>query len=178
MIVTIATVDYDAFQTLEGADEYLAADIARAVAWAGYTDDDKGRGLVSATRMMLALPWCDTAPDPTVDQDSPIPEVCAMLAADLIAKPALQADASGTSNIKSVGAGPAKVEFFAPVDGGPPLPLALWGLLEAAGLVCLNGYSDIDAALDAAQPFGTSDGCRPLGGRYPWDWPVASEDYG
>lgn len=173
--VTIGTTDYDAFEDIAGADEYLAGDIARATAWALLNDEAKGRALVSATRMMLSLTWCDTAPDPAVDQASPIPEVAAMLAADLAAKPKLFADASGNSNIKSAKAGSASIEFFSPVDGGPPLPKALWDLLANAGLVCVG--TDTDATLDGAIPTGTSDGCRPLYGRYPWDWPIASADY-
>lgn len=176
MIVTIGATDYDAFQTVASADEYLAADIVRAVPWALLNDDAKGRALVSATRMLLLMPWCDTTPDPTVDQDSPIPEVTAMLAADLAAKPKLFADASGNSNIKSAKAGSAEIEFFSPVDSGPPLPLALWNMLLSANLVCL-GTGDTDVTLDGADPHGTSDCLRPLGGRYPWDWPISCEDY-
>lgn len=174
--VTIGATDYDSFATVAVADAYLAADIIRAVPWALLNADAKGRALVSATRMMLALPWCATTPDPTVDQASPIPEVASMLAADLAAKPKLFADASGNSNIKSAKAGSASIEFFSPVDGGPPLPKALWDLLLNAGLVCL-GLGDTDVTLDGAVPHGTSDGCRPLYGRHPWDWPIASADY-
>lgn len=175
--VTIATVDYDGFTSVADADNHLAADITRAVAWALLSADNKGRAIISATRFMLGLPWCDAAPDPAEVQATPIPEVAAELAADLAAKPKLFADASGDSNIKSVKAGSAEVEFFSPVDGGPPLPRALWNRLLAADLVCLNGVSDIDVTLDGAQPFGTCGGPRPISGRYPFDWPIASEDY-
>ena len=153
MIVTIGTTEYQAFQSVEGADEYLGGDISRATSWALANNDAKGRALVSATRMMIALPWCAETPDPAEDQQSPIPEVAAMLAADLNANPALFADASGASNIKSAKAGSAQIEFFSPVDGGPPIPKALWTLLLTANLVCLDG------------------------GRFPWDWPIASVDY-
>ena len=167
--VTIGATEYQSYATVAVADEYLAADIVRAVPWEALTEDSKGRALVSATRMMLALPWCGTVPDPAEDQASPIPDVAAMLAADLAANPALFADASGNSNIKRAKAGSAEVEFFSPVDGGPPLPKALWDRLQAADLMCL-GIGDTDVTLDGAQPFGTSDGCRPLYGRPAWDW--------
>lgn len=175
-VITIGANTYDAFISVDDADEYLAADIARATPWALLNDDAKGRALVSATRMLLALPWCEAAPDPTVVQAEPVPSVNAMLAADLAAKPKLFADASGNSNIKRAKAGSAEIEFFSPVDGGPPLPLALWNLLAAADLVCL-GLGDTDVTLDGAIPHGTSDCVRPYGGRYPWDWPIAREDY-
>ena len=124
--------------------------------------------------MLLALPWCDAAP---AFDDAPqvVADVTAMLAADLLAKPRLFADASGNSNVKSAKAGSAQVEFFSPVSGGPPLPRALWDLLDSAGLVCLGGgeFSTNDG------PFvsGSDYAVRPLYGRLPWDWPVAAEDY-
>lgn len=176
--VTINTVEYEGFSTVAAADTFLAADVVRALPWAALSADQKGRALISATRLMLQLPWCATAPDPLIVQAEPIPSVNAMLAADIAAKPKLFTDASGDSNIKSVKAGSAEVEFFSPVDGGPPLPLALWNILLNADLVCLNGISDINVTLDGAQPFGTLDGSRAIGGRYPWDWPIASSDYG
>lgn len=170
--VTIGTATYQGFATVETADEYLAADIIRATPWALLNDDAKGRALISATRMMLILPWCEEAPDPAVDQESPIPEVAAMLAADLAANPSLFMDATGNSNIKRAKAGSAEVEFFTPVEGGPPLPRNLWDRLLAANLVCA-GAGDTNALLDGAQPFGTSDGAchgRPLYGYPVMDW--------
>lgn len=175
----MATVDvgdssFDAFVDLDFADEFLTGDVARALAWATRNEDAKGRGIVSATRMLLALPWCDAAPD-LADPPAVVKEVTAMLAADLLAKPKLFSDATGNSNVKSVKAGSASVDFFSPVAGGPPIPLALWSRLLAAGLVCLGeGGSVVN---DGAIVTGISDGCRPLGGRYPWDWPIAAGDY-
>lgn len=174
--ITLGSNSYDVFEDVAGADAYLAGDIARAASWALVSTENKGRALISATRMMLALPWCEAPPDPADQQVSPIPEVAAMLAADLAANPALFADASGNSNVKRAKAGSAEVEFFSPVDGGPPIPRALWDRLLSAGLVCL-GLGDTDVTLDGAVPHGTSNGCRPLGGRPYWDWFVAEEDY-
>lgn len=176
--ITLGANDYEAFASVEYADTYLGADILRSAVWSPLNTEAKGRALISATRMMLALPWCvDPVPDPAVDQDEPIPSVAAMLAADLIANPKLLTDATGASNIKVAKAGSASVEFFSPVDGGPPLPRSLWDLLIAANLVCLSRDGETDTTLDGAQPFGTSDCIRPYGGRYPWDWPIASLDY-
>jgi hypothetical protein len=168
-------VEYDSFISVEDATTFLVGDVARAAGWALRNADAKARGLVSATRMLIGLPWCDGVPDldaaPAVVQ-----EVTAMLAADLLAKPRLFADATGNSNVKSVKAGSASVEFFSPVAGGAPIPRALWDMLLAADLVCLT--DDLDEALtDGPFVSGISDGCRPLYGRYPWDWPVAEADY-
>lgn len=175
--VTIGATNYDAFTTVAFADSWLGADILRASSWALRNNDTKGRGLVSATRYLLSnVPWCDTPPDPTGDTvPDVVQQVTAMLASDLAAKPKLQGGAGGGSNIKIAKAGSAMVEFFSPVDGGPPLPPELWGLLDAAGLVC--GYGNAgDGSMEGAYVSGASE-CRPLFGRYPWDWPIAEEDY-
>lgn len=175
----MATVDvgsetYDAFADLDFANVFLAGDVARATAWAARTDDEKGRGLVSASRMLATLPWCDTVP-PFDAVPEVVAEVTAMLAADLLASPKLFSDASGNSNIKSVKAGSAQVDFFSPVRGGPPIPLSLWNRLLVANLVCFGSSAIV---LDGPYVSGISDGCRPLAGRYQWDWPIATADYG
>lgn len=172
--ITLGGNDYDSFTAVATADIYLMADVVRAASWATRNPDAKSRGLISATRQLLALPWCDAAP--AFDAVPPVvEEVTAMLAADLLAKPKLFLDATGNSNVKNVKAGSASVEFFSPVEGGPPLPKALWDRLNAAGLMCL-GAGDA-SVLDGPYFSGISDGCRPLAGRYPWDWPIAAGDY-
>lgn len=179
--ITLGGNEYDSFVSEATATIFLAADIARSASWALLAEDTQKRALISATRMLQTMPWCDTEnpPDPAGDEasiDDTVEQVTAMLAADLAAKPKLFADASGNSNVKSVKAGSASVEFFSPVAGGPPIPKALWDMLNAAGLVCLGNAGE-GSSLDGPYFSGISDGCRPLGGRYPWDWPIASEDY-
>lgn len=174
--ITLGANNYDVFISEADATVYLAGDVSRAAVWALLSDDAKKRGLISATRLLLTMPWCDETPDPAVDPaDLVIQEVTAMLASDLASKPKLFADATGNSNVKSVKAGSASVEFFSPVAGGTPIPRSLWDRLNVAGLVCL-GKGD-DGSMDGPTVSGISDGCRPLYGRPPWDWPVACEDY-
>jgi hypothetical protein len=48
----------------------------------------------------------------------------------MLTQPDLFSNPSSASNIKSAGAGPAKVEFFRPVDG-TPLPQAAFDLISA-----------------------------------------------
>lgn len=172
--VDIGTETYGAYASLDDADVYLGADVLRATGWALRNEDQKGRGLVSSTRMMQTLPWLDGAPA-VDDPDLPVvvAEVCAMLAADLLAKPKLFAEAASGSNIKLVKAGSAQVEFFSPVAGGPPIPRSLWDLLVNANLVGLDDGPTLNDA-----PFVSgAQGCRPLSGRHPWDWPIAEQDY-
>lgn len=170
--VDIGTETYDVFADQDFADKFLAGDVMRATVWALRNDDTKARGLVSATRMLVGLPWCDAVPG-FDDAPEVVKEVTAMLASDLLAKPKLFADATGNSNVKSAKAGSASVEFFSPVDGGPPLPTSLWNMLLNAGLMCPGSSSAVN---EGAYVSGISDGCRPLGGRFPWDWPIAEQD--
>ncbi|MFL6864124.1 MAG: hypothetical protein ACJ8DZ_14105 [Allosphingosinicella sp.] len=169
--VDIGDETYDAFASLEFADVFLGGDIMRAGPWSTKDDDAKGRGLVSATRSMLQLPWKDGTP--SLDDPPPVvTEVNAMLAADMVAKPSLFADASSNSNVKVAKAGSAQVEFFQAVEDAPPIPMALWTMLLNAGLV--RGpivTSDNDGPIIT----GISGGCRPLGGR-PLDYPIAACD--
>ena len=174
MEVDVGSNTYEAFADQDTASEYLAGDVARADGWALLTADQQGRALVSATRMMLVLPWCADAPDPAADPDPVVQEVAVMLAADLAADPKLFADASGNSNVKVVSAASGtSVEFFSPVSGGPPIPRALWDRLRKAGLVCLDSGIDL---MTGPMSLGTAE-CRPIGGRWPWDWPIAALDY-
>lgn len=169
--VTVGSQTYPSFISLADADLYLGGDILRAVPWLAASPTDRSRALASATRLLSALlidPEAAAAAPPIV-----LVEVTAMLAADLLAKPKLFADASGDSNIKSVKAGSAQVEFFAPVEGGPAIPLNYWRLLSRAGLVA--GDADISNA--GAYVTGISGGRRPFCGRPAWDYPIAAEDY-
>lgn len=172
--VDIGSESYDSFIDQDYADIFLGGDVMRAASWATRNEDTKGRGMVSATRMLLGMPWCEAAPD---FDDAPeiVKEVTAMLASDLLSKPKLFADATGNSNLKSAKAGSAQVEFFSPVAGGPPLPTSLWNMLLNVGLMCLG--QSTTGINEGAIVTGISDGCRPLGGRFPWDWPIASSDY-
>lgn len=171
--VLIGAVEYDAFASVAFADEFLGGDVMRATAWALRNEAAKGRGLVSATRAMLQLPWV-AGPPPFEDPPAVAAEVNAMLAADMLAKPKLFADASGNSNVKSAKAGSASVEFFNPVGDAPPLPLALWTMLLNAGLV--RGAPSAESDNAGPEVSGICGGRRPLGGRFEWDYPIAAED--
>lgn len=167
MDVIIDTVTFDCLADVAYADAFLLGDVQRATAWASRTTTVKGRGLVSATRAMLNLPWNEgMAPDPAgADEDIPtvVKDVCSMYASDIISKPRLYSDAGTNSNIKLAKAGSAQVEFFRPVSGGPPFPTALWGMLVAAGLV---GMPVSDGSGEGPYITGISGGHRPLYGRY------------
>lgn len=168
--VDVGAETYNSFASLDFADSFLGGDVLRAGPWALRNDDARSRGLASATRMMLQLPW---ALVPSMDgPPAVVQEVAAMLAADLLAKPRMFADVGTDSNLKVAKAGTAQVEFFRPVTGGPPLPKALWTMLANAGLV-----ANTEGESAGAEVTGISDGCRPLGGRFAWDYPIAECDH-
>jgi hypothetical protein len=129
--VTIGATEYNVFADVAFADAFLAADIGRAPVWEVLTVDGmKERALVSATRALARLDWKDGVPS----VDAPplvVSEATAILAADMIAAPKLADDlsAGSASNVKSVGAGPARVEFFRPVEGRS-MPVAVFALLR------------------------------------------------
>jgi hypothetical protein len=163
--VTIGANTYKTLATIAFADIFLAGDVQRAVPWALKNADAKARGMVSATRKLIPLPWI-TPLDPDADQPEAVMEAASMLASDLAAKPKLAANSTGASNIKSAKAGSAQVEFFSPVEAGPPVSSEIWDLLVAAGLIGSAGISD--GSYEGAFVSG-GDCCRPYEGRYV-DW--------
>jgi hypothetical protein len=155
LTVDIGAETYDVYADVDFADLYLAADIQRSAAWAALDTDTKGKALVTATRLLMRLQWKDGVPD----IDGPPAEVqqaCALLAADIAAQPKLGDSGSTASNVKSVGAGSARVEFFRPTEGAP-LPTAAFDLLRP--LLGLPSTTTDDPALDNTA-YG-SNGCYP-----------------
>jgi hypothetical protein len=152
--VDIGAETYDVYADVDFADIYLAADVLRADFWASLTTaGDKERPLVSATRLLQRLQWKDGVPDITAPPEV-VKAATALLAADIAALPKLGDSGSTSSNVKAVGAGSARVEFFRPVEGSP-LPSAAFDLLRD-----LLGVGDSsDPALDNTA-YGSS-GCYP-----------------
>lgn len=164
--VTIGTTDYPSFASLAYADNLLAADAVRATAWALRNDDAKGRGLVTATRILLGLGWCGDPP--TVD-DAPdiVQQVTSMLAADGLSKTSTFSNPSGAlpQGVKIAKAGSASVEFFGAFETQfittTPIPADLWNMLKGAGLVGCgdsSGMSD-GAYVSGINPAPGEDSC-------------------
>lgn len=116
------------------ADAYFA-DSLKSAEWVGLTTTKRDQGLVEATRVLEREHWLGTKEDPGQTLDFPrtgltcngesvtAAESLAIIktaqfeyAIDIIGKPAMLnvSDPTGLNNIKSAGAGSAKVEFFAP----------------------------------------------------------------
>jgi hypothetical protein len=135
--VTIGGNDYPVYADVPFADAYLAADAVRWESWDDADPEAQKRGLVSATRLLQRTPgWTAGAPPSTDDAPLAVQQACAMLAADILAKPSLSGNASTASNIKSVYADGTGVDFFASDSSlVTPLPSDAWALLVAAGLM-------------------------------------------
>jgi hypothetical protein len=175
LTVDIGAETYDVYADVDFADIYLAADVLRSPIWDALTvAGDKEKALVTATRLLTRLQWKDGVPDITAPP-AEVQQAAALLAADIAAQPKLGDSASSGSNVKSVGAGPARVEFFRPVEGNV-LPSAAFDLLR--DLLGLPLSTSDDPSLDNVA-FGSS-GCYPSrfdprdydqiggGGRYPY----------
>lgn len=149
--------DYDVYADVDFADEYLAGDFSRSLTWEALDPDVRPKALVTATRLLQRLTWQAGAAPST---DEPVLEVVAqataLLAADIALKPALGDNASSGSNVKAVGAGSARVEFFAPVVGAI-LPSAAFALLR--GLLG-TAPSDLDGIGLDNTAYGSSNGQR------------------
>jgi hypothetical protein len=135
MQVTINGTDYEGYTTVAAADTYLAADPLHAATWDGRDEEDKGRAIIGATRLLSRLPLTvvvDMADPPAALQDA-----TAVLAAAVAAKPKLSAGAGTGSNIKAVKAGPVDVQYFSPVREADalPVPQDVWDILVAANLI-------------------------------------------
>lgn len=141
--VSVGDNDYSAFADIDFADEYLFADVQRAAPWSLKNDDAKGRGLVSATRVLQRWLLPEYATDFTTTLEV-IKEACSLFAADLLASPGKVNDASAQSNVKTARAGSAQVEFFSPVLVATPLPTAIWNMLAAAGVLSAGASADSD----------------------------------
>lgn len=151
--VTIGGNQYDVYADVAFADEYLAADAVRYATWAALTTaGDKERLLVSATRLLQRQTWKAGTPPDVADPPLVVKEATALLAADIALKPTVSDNGSTASNVKVVGAGSARVEFFSPVEGRA-LPPAAFALLSE-----LLGVPDEDlAGVGVGTAYGSSD---------------------
>jgi hypothetical protein len=135
--ITINSVDYTSYASVIEANEYLAVDPVRMSQWDTLDADQKGSNLVAATRRLDQLNWeglkvapsqenawprsgvTDKEGNPVSSTGVPLDleNACILLAGSIaLDSAASQAGGSG-SNIKSVGAGSARVDFFRPTDG-------------------------------------------------------------
>jgi hypothetical protein len=145
--ITIDGVDYDVYADIETADDYLQADFA-ATAWRAETDDDqKGRALVTATRLLDRLNWKGDKEDPDqpnafprsgmglsdIDDDEipqEIIDASIILARDIHSGSKVDSQANNEQTIKRQKAGSVEQEFFRSFVDPTRLPQAVLELVR------------------------------------------------
>jgi hypothetical protein len=177
----IATI----YGTFAGATAYFdTSDSAAAVAWKALaTDDDRKKKLADATRFLNRLGYVtdyqtfaarDALDLGTDDADAAFPfraacyELAGLAADD---RDVLTADDQG-SNVRAVGAGSARVEFFSPTSAQrgtasvlPSTVEALIGPYLAASADALDQDGGSGSGAGCENPFGH---CRDYDRRDPW----------
>lgn len=182
--VTINAVEYEVYADLAAANPYLAADFELAAAWAALTDDQKAQALVTSTRYIdrqrwqgekvseaqpLAWPrsgaFCNGVEVSSATVPQEIIDASIVLAALIANDPAVQNNSTTGSNIESVKAGSAAVQFFRPTDGTvfPTRAQALAGCLlagstGAVGLPFVSGTDETETGIPEGLDFGRTDG--------------------
>lgn len=120
--------------------------------------DDQKRTLIAATRYLDAQAWDpDTAGDfATRDAITVFPEACYELAVLIAADSTLPQNQDQGTNVKAVGAGSARVEFFNPTSAqfgtAPILPATIMRLV--------GQYLASTTANTGGSPDGQSGGCE------------------
>ena len=170
---------FDIYGTQAAAVIYLTGSFSpAATAWLAFTADQKAQTLVAATRMLDLQNWqgepvaaypvpqtlkwprtgvlrFDGTPVSSATVPPEIENGSYELAALLGATPAMQEQQDQTTNIRSLQAGSASIEYFRPVNGGkfPPSVQSLVAQFLAGGLVGVSANSS--GAF--SQAFGTQE---------------------
>jgi hypothetical protein len=118
--ITIGANDYGSNVTLAVATAYLTIDPVFGASWLALATDDLRNGyLIAATRRLDLLTWdldLDTETIPTVVQNA-----TALMAAEIMLKPAYAQAGTSENLVKRIKAGSAEKENFRPEDSTVPL---------------------------------------------------------
>ncbi len=186
-VITIGAVNYDVYATNTEADDYLAADIKRAVIWDALTEGVQDQCIGSATRYLDSFSWDgepvdgdipDTQPNqwprtglvdrngtavPSVGIPQELEDATIIFAYELSQSPTL-ADSSDTSdNVKRVKAGSVEIEKFRSESG---TGFSFEPIFDLVGLWLAGNFSDAifafvsgtDVATQTGRPFERSRG--------------------
>ena len=173
-VLAIGTGTATTYGSFVGATAFFdTSDSSAAVAWRALTDDEaRKRKLADATRTLNGLGYADgyttfalrDALDlGTGDDDAAFPfrAACYVLAGLAGAdREVLETDDTG-SNVRAVGAGSARVEFFSPTSAArgtasilPPVVMALIGPYLAASADVLDQDGGTGSTGSCENPFG------------------------
>lgn len=143
--VTGTTTPVTIYGTFAASKDYIASAFGpQYTAWSALFDDDKKRTLIAAVRYLESFAWdTTTAPDfATRDAIAAFPQCEYELAVLVSQDPDLTGSADQGTNVKAVGAGSARVEFFTPQSAAfgnatlmPPIAMRLvGGYLASSGV--------------------------------------------
>lgn len=163
LTVTGSSTPVTIYGTFAAAKDYILSMFGATYdAWAALaTDDIKKRTLIAATRYLESMQWdATTAPDfATRDAIAAFPQATYELAVLIADDATLTQGADTGTNIRAVGAGSARVEFFAPqslqignATTMPPLIMRLVGQYLAS-TTASTGDGALGQAGDCESPF-------------------------
>ena len=171
-VITLSTGEQETIHgTFAGAKAYIAMMFGDAYdTWRALSSDDKKKQtLASAVRYLNAQSWIDSADtfaerDAIADFAKAQYELAVLIAND----PSFVAALDAGSNIRSVSAGGASVEYFAPTKAGagatklPTIVHRLIGKYLAAsqGATSVTAYSSVggdSSAFDSGDEYGRGD---------------------
>jgi hypothetical protein len=115
--VTGTTTAVTIYGTFAAAKDYIASTYGpQYTTWTALSDDDKKRTLIAALRYLEAFAWDPTtaADFATRDAIAAFPQAEYELAVIVAGDPDVPGNIDQGSNIRGVGAGSARVDFFAP----------------------------------------------------------------
>lgn len=167
-MLDIDGIEAFSYATVEYADDYLVFDPSYA-SWAAFTNDEKARFLVTASRFLDSLNWAE--PWDTQAKrgaESKIVQATAVLAS-MVSQGEADFISTGTTStgIKSQKAGSVQIEYFGggstTTFGNGQLPSQLWALLKGflvgAGSNLAVGFLSFGTCGQSAnrQKFGLTD---------------------
>ena len=183
--VTIGSATYEAYANQTTADTFLAADLRLNPIWTLLSADDKGRALVTATRVLDRQDWLGEPTNPgtqplawprtgVTDEDgntidsATIPQAVidasVFLAALVADNPALAEAENTGSNVEEVQADTVRVRFFRP-QAGQRFPIMLHELIgpflesSAGGIAGARSFgTDQESTTPSSGSFGTDFG--------------------
>lgn len=116
-VVLIDSQPYDSYESVEGADAYLAAAI-HATNWSSASDTTKAQALVTATRVLDRQRWAD-AYDTQAEREGveAIMNACSEMALALVDGSELQSEQSTAQKLQTIKAGSVSLTYFRGAEG-------------------------------------------------------------
>lgn len=163
LTVTGTTTPVTVYGTFAAAKDYIASMFGPAyTAWTALTDDDQKRTLIAAYRFLDAQSWDPTTAGSFAVRDAiaAFPQAEYELAVLVLSNPTLTQNVDQGSNVRAVGAGSARVEFFVPTsaqDGSAPVMPAIVQRLVGQYLASASVDSSIATGTDGVSAFDVDD---------------------